>query len=889
MLIGRDEQLESIAEMLRAARSGRPQAVLLVGAPGLGKTALLDHAADGADRAGMRVARFVALEPEQQTPGAALGALLGHLGAPHLPGTQASLLQALSMASQDRPLALLLDDVHWLDAQTVAAVSFAIRRLLVDPVAVLMSGRPQVDRIPALASIPRLEVPPLTQAEGVELLRTAVPQIPAATAEAVSRALAGVPLALAEVDRLLPEDVLAGRIPVPDPVPVGAAVQERYGQGFSALGINARTAAVLLAADLTGDAVVIDAAIHAAGLSRADLHTCEAAGLVRLRPTPEFVHPLARAAVHSAADTAEVRRANALLAVVTAEKGDDVCLRHRAASSTVPDPDLARDLEHYAHRLATRPASRSAAGEVALLAAQFCGDRSERTRLELEAASFAGPGRARGIVEGLLAGDLEDDDRARCLLVLMENDDSSIGQGMFRRSSTRSADAALQLEALEDLALSPAVAVQVDNWRAWLAMETLDRAALIRAVERLEARAAPDDGWETLVARGQALTFLGHHRRAVEVLRRAVLLTDEVDPATLRPDQLISWAVAPGWLMDDDRYHAIRFRRLDQLLRATGEPENVVSAAFFRSERARREGEWGRAESLLREALELSGLLGPPDFTSTARLACLLAYQGRKPEVEDLLESASRRSGAWSHWNSHWFVQAQGALGLTLGDPQQAIAVLAPIRELPFVGRGSRDHVAAGLTDLVEALVATGDRTSAQQVADELAERLDGVVDPYGLALVSRSRGLATGSEELLWEAVEQMHRTTEVFETARSYLLLGQHLRRSRQPKSAREWLHRALRGFREVSAGPWAERAGRDLAAAGERPTDQPRLNVELTPQETRVALAVADGHTNAEVAQQLFLSVKTVEFHLGRVFRKLDVRSRGGLGRALVDLGL
>jgi DNA-binding CsgD family transcriptional regulator len=163
------------------------------------------------------------------------------------------------------------------------------------------------------------------------------------------------------------------------------------------------------------------------------------------------------------------------------------------------------------------------------------------------------------------------------------------------------------------------------------------------------------------------------------------------------------------------------------------------------------------------------------------------------------------------------------------------------------------------------------------------------VVDPYGLALVSRSRGLATGSEELLWEAVEQMHRTTEVFETARSYLLLGQHLRRSRQPKSAREWLHRALRGFREVSAGPWAERAGRDLAAAGERPTDQPRLNVELTPQETRVALAVADGHTNAEVAQQLFLSVKTVEFHLGRVFRKLDVRSRGGLGRALVDLGL
>lgn len=641
MLIGRGEQLGRIDEILLAARMGRPTAARLVGGPGLGKTALFDAAADRAEHSGLRVARFVALEPEQQAPGAALGVLLGHLGSPHLPSTQAALLQALSSASADGPLLLLVDDVHWLDAQTVSAVSFAVRRLLVDPVAVLLAGRPQIDRMPALAPIPRLEVPPLTAAQSVAVLQVVAPQIPRATAEAVSRSLAGVPLALCEVARLLPEDVLAGRAPVPDPLPVSAAVEDRYAEGFAALDERARSAAVLLAVDLTGEARVLDDAMREAGLSRGDVQACEEAGLVHLTPTPEFVHPLARAAVHSAAGTSEVRRANRVLAGVTAAHGRDESLRHRAASATAPDPGLAVDLEDYAQRLAAHPASRSAAGELALLAAQFAGDAAERTRLRLLAASFAGAGRARGIVEELLAGDLSDDDRARSLLILVENDDHSIGQGMFRRSSARSADAASQLDALDGLTLSPEVAAQVDNWRAWLAMETLDRSALLSAVDRLEARASPDDGWEALVARGQALTFLGDHRRAVEVLRRAVALTDQVDPGTLRPDQLISWAVAPGWLMDDDRYHATRFRRMEQLLRATGEPENVVSAAFFRSERARREGEWGRAESLLREALELSGLIGSPDFTSSARLACLMAYQGRQGEVDEVLESAS--------------------------------------------------------------------------------------------------------------------------------------------------------------------------------------------------------------------------------------------------------
>ena len=890
MLVGRGDQLHRLAGQLSKARDGRAGALCLVGGPGMGKTSLLDAAAEMATRSDMRVVRFVALEPEREIPAAGLDVLLLALGSPQGAKSPAGLLEALSDASSDGPLLVALDDVQWLDPQTVASVSFTARRLLADPIAVLMAGRPEIDRMPALRHLERMEVPPLDPADGAQVLRSVVPTVQQPTAEAVARSLAGVPLAIAEAARLLPPEVLSGLAAIPDPIPVSSAVQDRYAAGFTDLDEAARRAALLLAVDMSGDPEVIRRAFAAAGIPEGTLQDCEDAGLVTMSPPPRFVHPLARAAVHSASPAGDVRAANEVLARVLAGREDDAALRHRTAATLPPDPALSAELEAYATRLAGSPAARVQAGEVGLLAAQFAAQPGERVRLRLWSAQCLGGTRACAIVDGLDPQGLSADDSAKRVLIHMENDDESIGQGMFRRSSSSSADTAAQLAALDTARLSPEMAAVLDNWRAWLAMETLDREGLEAAVERLAAHRRQPDDWEGLVALGQALTFLGEHRRATDHLREAVRLTDSVDPAGLRPDQLISWAVAPGWLGEDDRYHAERFRRMDHLLRVTGQPENVVSAAFFRSERARREGEWTRAESLLQEALEISGLLGSPDFTSSARLACLLAYRGEGEQVREHIASASEGGGAWSRWNSHWLIQAQGALALTQGDPQSAVSVLAPLRELPFVGRGARDHVAAGLVDTVEAYVALGEVDAARAVCDELATRLDGVVDPLGLAFVARSRGLVDGDHDLLAEAVNHMSRTTEVFENARCCLLLGEQLRRSRQPRRAREWLHRAEHGFAQVRARPWLDRARRELAASGERvPSEGSVVAVDLTPQETRVALAVSAGHTNAEVARQLFLSVKTVEFHLSRVYRKLDVRSRGGVGRALADLGI
>jgi DNA-binding CsgD family transcriptional regulator len=243
-----------------------------------------------------------------------------------------------------------------------------------------------------------------------------------------------------------------------------------------------------------------------------------------------------------------------------------------------------------------------------------------------------------------------------------------------------------------------------------------------------------------------------------------------------------------------------------------------------------------------------------------------------------------------------WLTQAQGALHLALGRPDQAVQVLAPVREVPFVGRGARDSIAACLVDLVESHAALGDVASAAAAAEDLQRRLDGLLDPLGRAFVARCRALVSGpdaADAMFSAALDEHAATAEEFEAARTRLLIGEHLRRTRRPREARDPLGRALAVFERVGAEPWAHRARRELAATGERRTtpspDAGAPQESLTPQEVRVAFAVADGLTNAEVAQMLFLSVKTVEFHLSRVYRKLDVRSRGGLARALAARGL
>jgi DNA-binding CsgD family transcriptional regulator len=883
MLWGREDQTVAVTDALDRACEGRAEILRLVGGPGLGKTTLLDLAVDLAGLRGMHVVRLVALEIEQELPGAGLDVLLRQLGSPGTPATPAALLAALGAASTDTPLLLTIDDIQWLDQATLAAVSFATRRLLADPVAVMLAGRPETDRIAALQSIPRVEVPPLTVTQAAAMLREISPSMPRSTAEAVADAFGGVPLALRDIDRLLPAEVLSGLAPLPAPLPVSTAVQDRYARGFEDLEPETRLAVVTMACETVGDPDVIRGALEHLGIDTLSLEPAEDAGLIRLHPAPAFVHPLARAAVHSATRPREVRRAHEALGRALMDRGDrEGSLRHRAACTRAPDPDLADELRIMAERLSRAPGARVEAGAVALVAARFADTPQARDALLLMAARCSDADRALAIVRDLERNPLSPDLAAACTFLRLEHDVRVDPQGGLTL-----------LSKLEHEALSAHVSSEAEVWRVWQAADALDLAALREVATRIELTNDDVQDWVLLAAGGIAFSFIGENARAATLLRRACDLSAEVDPSSLTANQLTDWAVLPGWLGEDDREHAARFRTMNHLLRETGQPEKVVPAAFFSAERARREGAWGRAEALFREAMEVSASCGIPDHASMARLACLLAYRG-DPETMGLLDSCREGLRAWSPWMAHWIEAAEGAFALTTGRPSHAVAVLSPLRDLPFVGRGARDAIASGLVDLIEGLVLLEDGEAARAATEDLARRLDGVVDPFGPAMVARSRALVNdgNADTHFADALAHLGRTTEVFETARTHLLLGQHLRRTRRPRDSRDSLARALAVFEQLRAPHWAERARRELAASGERTSPRPErggARESLTPQEARVALAASDGLTNAEIATALFLSVKTVEFHLGRVYRKLGVRSRGGLARAMAAQGL
>ena len=854
----------------------------LVGEPGIGKTALIEAAASLAHPRGFRVAQVTALEVESRLPGAVAGLLLRHLKEQTTfdrvpePG---EVLEALASSSVDQPLLVTVDDVQWLDGPSLRALVFATRRLLADPVAVVLAGRPEIGRIEPLAHVPCLEVPTLPDEEALALLRSVSPEIADRAGRQIVRSLGGLPLALVEATSLLPEEVLRGSQIPPSPIPVGQAVQQRYAQGFDALPALTRAGLVLLAADDSGDPSAVQRAWVSARVSVSDLEAAEEAGLITLGPEPRFVHPLARAAVHAAATPGERRSAHRLLAQLHQSRGDlSRGLRHQADASTGPDENLASALEREAERLGDQGDSVEGA-TVAERAATLSPARQDRLRRLVLSAELTPDAAHMEELAGRVTASTRDPVlRARALLVRLEGP-----HGV----SPDELDTVLS--DLSVAALDEDLRVRLDVNRIWTAMAAADVARLDQLGEELDAPGA-NARWDLVAALGMAYTFLGRHLRGVALLTKAFRLSADVEPELLAGDSLLQWAMIPGWLGKDVSDLRERMGYMARRFRASGRPALTASAAFFSAEHARRSGHWQRAESLFTEAIDLDRAMQLPSSVSEARLAATLtSYRGEVARTQELVAAAERhfRADPSEKWMAQGTDQARGALALTLGHVESAIVPLQRVASAPFLGRGCRDAVAGASADLTEALVALGLVGQARDVADRLAQRLDGIIDPHGLALVQRCFALSRpeDADDHYREAVARHEQTDDPFEAARTHLLQGEHLRRTRRVRDARESLGAALDAFERIGVPPWSERARRELGATGQRPpmvTPQPAH--QLTPQELRVALAVVDGMSNAEVAASLFLSVKTVEFHLSRVYRKLGVPSRGGLARAL-----
>ena len=884
MLVGRDGEIRLVGAALQRARDDEATVLRISGDPGIGKTALLDVAGAAATGSGMTVVRFNAIESESGIPSSALDLMLELLGRGNAASTSpATLLEAVSHACRAGPLALLVDDLQWLDDRSMMALAFACRRLLADPVAVVLACRTAAARDTPFDSFPQIHLEPLTIAQSIQVLGTSAPEMPTDIAHQVALELAGVPLALVGVRDLLSPEELAGRAPLPSPVPVDHGVQVRYAEGWETLDDDGKRALTLLAADDTADPTVIVAGLLELGLDVDALLPAERRGLVRLDRVPRFVHPLARAAVHGAAPAQWSRESHAALGAVLRTRRDVRGLRHRALGSAGPDEEIAAELEVSATWLAINAPGR--ASLLAQLSADLSPHPADRQRRLLQAAETCSDSEnALRLASQVLAGGPDPNLRARATFVVADNLHGADPTTLIRL-----------LNGVDREQVDPALATELLGRLTWTAMENADLALLDRLITAMSASYRGDD-WVLLSAMGSALMFLGRNEPAVQALRRAEQLSAGLDPTSMSTDLLTGWAVIPGWLGEDDATVRSRFRRMDQLLRTRSRPIDQVYADFFGAERVRREGGWDRAISLLTHEISVLHALGYPEGVDEARLAGLHAYRGDEEAAQSHI-SASQLAFARrpSPWLELWVTQARGALALTMGRPEEAVGVLASMRAVPFLGRGCRDAVVIGLVDLVESLVEMGDRRAAADVTDEIEARTRGLVDPLGGALVARCRALTqpADADALLTHALEELDRTAEVFEQARTHLHLGEHLRRTRRRRLSRTHLSTADEAFTYLGARPWAARAHRELIASGERATPRDPVlgtsDAELTPQELRVALEVARGLSNAQVGGVLFLSAKTVEFHLGKVYRKLGVRSRGGLAQALGSRGL
>ena len=936
-LVGRAAEVGRIEQLLAGAASGESGTLLLLGDAGIGKSALLDAAAASAREREMTLLRARAVEAETALAFAGLSELLRPLtplldelepahaaalraalgsggGAPQPPFAVAvALLSLLEAAAMRAPsgVALVVDDAHWLDEASLDALCFAARRLLREGVVVLVAARPEPDRGLAARGLEPLPLAPLGDDDARAVVRAEAGgdgERPLAepALERVLEAAAGNPLALVELTRALSDAEREGAVAAREPIRPSAAIERAYRAELAALPPATARALLLPAADEKLPLAGIHAALERLGLEPVALEPAERAGLLhaeqgRLR----FRHPLLRAVVYHAAPFAERAAAHRALAAALAAAGEAPNRRawHLAAAAAGPDAEVAallvaaagqaRDrgaLDAAAHALAraaelTPPAAADAPASAA--DAAVAAPAPTRAARELDAAeayaAVGQPARALELAQAALADP--------ALPSRLRPAAQHLRGTVTMRSGQLDAGARILVEQAE-------AAAGADPTRA--ARMLLDANVRNRIVGDYAAMTSAAERIATLAgaAGDPALAALGELHAAVAAANRGELQRADaaiarhepllLDPASARwgAEQLAGPAHAAIWLE--------RFARAERVLatligraRERSAVTELIYPLAVRGQLELRRGRPAAAERDGAEALRLA--LETRQHSLVAIAAGLLAGAeaalGREADCrEHAALSIAICDALGADAMGMWGRAALGLLDLGLGHPQVAIAPLEECRR--HAERiGMREPAVVQWTgDLVEALL----RAGRGEEAAALLPRLRAGETAWARATLLRCEGLladeADGAE-LLAAAAGVADEAGLAFEAARSRLCLGERLRRGRQRRAAREPLEAARAAFEAAGAAPWAARARDELRASGQ-PTGRPRGGDrdELTPHERRVALLVAEGRTNPEVAAELYITRKTVEHHLSQVYRKLGLRSRTELSNAL-----
>ena len=874
------------------------------GEPGVGKTALLDYLAGRAS--GCLVVRAAGVQSEMELAFAGLHQLCAPMldHADSLPGPQREALRTafglsagpvpdrflvglavlglLSETAGKRPLVCLVDDQQWLDRASAQALGFAARRLAADPVGLVFAARVPGDDV---AGLPELVVEGLAEGDARELLKSVLTgPLDARVRDRIIADTHGNPLALLELPRGLTPAQLTGGFGVRSAVPLDGRIEESFGRQLEALPAQTRRLVQLAAADPSGDPVLVWRAAGLLAIGAGAAGPAAEAGLAEFGARVRFRHPLVRSAAYRSASVQTRQELHGALAEVTDPAVDpDRRAWHRAQAAPGPDEEVAAELEQSAGR-AQRRGGLAAAAAFLERSAGLTLDPARRAQRALAAAQAKQRAGALDAALGLLAmaqaGPLDELQRARGDLLRAR---IAFASSHGRDAPPLMLSAARQLEAL-DVGLARETYLEAFTAALFVgrlspAVGDVARAARMAPAPLAQAR-APD-----LLLDGLALLVTEGYAAGTPALRRALLAFRGQD---ISAEEGLSWLWLAGLaamvVWDDETWHILASRHV-KLARDAGALSELPLAIRWRILLHTHAGELEQGAALVAEAQAVADAtgsqLGPHGALGVA------AWRGREAEATELIQATM--DGVTSRGEGRG-VTSQYAAALLyngLGRYDKALAAAELVCEYDDIG-----VLGWSLTELVEAAVRSGQPARASDALKRLSETTRASGTDWALGAEARSRALLSEgetAETCYREAIERLGRTRMRPALARAHLLYGEWLRRENRRRDARAELRTAHGLFTTMGIEAFAERAGRELLAAGDTVRNRTAETVsELTAQEAHIARLAVDGRTNAEIGAQLFLSTRTVEWHLGKVYTKLGVGSRRELPGALASLG-
>jgi len=902
LLLGRRNESEVLEDLLLAARRGEGGAIVLQGEPGIGKTALIDHIVSLAGE--FNVLRTVGNEAEIELAYASLQELfraqteaIEQLPDPQRRAIETALgivtgiapdrlllglgvLNLVSLVSAKRPVLCVIDDAQWLDPPSAQAIAFAARHVSKEAVVFLFAARTPVD---AVRGLPELVVVGLEDQDARELLETAVPaRLDDSVVDRIVAETHGNPLAILELPRGLTPSQLAGGFGLPVSVTLAGQIEESYRRRFSRLSSDSRRLLLVVAADSTGDPGIIWRAADHLGIAETSADALEDDGLVEFGDRVVFHHPLVRSAVYNTATPRQRRDAHAALAEASDTNSDqDRRAWHRALATVRPNENVADEVEASAERALARGGFAAAGAFLgrAVALSVHPGRRARRALRAAQAQQLAGDlDAASGLAAIAKRGPLDDLDRTQL--------DVLLGQIAFARNR-RNGASPLVLKAasrLESVDLRLARDAYLEALVAAIFAGHLAGQANLQAVAKAARAVRSPDGptrASDLLLEGLALLVTDGYKSGVPELKKAlsVFRGDE-----LSTEERLRWSWiaggTAGFIWDHDSWDVLTARQ-ERLARDQGALSVLPITLSTRVGVCLFAGEISLARSLVEQLNMVTDAL---DTRSSPNASLFLAaFCGDDNDVCQLVETMSTKDSQGRN-EAMALLWARALLCNSRGKYEEAFrvstAALSDPSDLWYSGWST--------VELIEAASRTGRTRDAEPSMELLAESTAACGTEWALAVQARCRALVSddaNAETLYREAVERLEPTRMKVDLARTHLVYGEWLRRQHRKRDARKHLRAAHGLFAEFDMKGFAERAEAELLATGEIARKRTVETIfDLTSQERRISEMAAGGASNPDIAEQLFISTATVEYHLSKVYRKLGVRSRTQLANVI-----